>query len=875
VVPADPKALPDFGSLREELRAQLPAVMVPGRFVAIAALPTTVGGKLDRRALPEPPAEHPRRAAAAPDDPLQAHLLRCLDGLLPGGPAVGPDDDFFVVGGDSLRAAQWISALRNDPRTAPLTVRDVYEARTVAGLAARALDSATPTTPADSAAAPAATAPRGEEAALLLTGQVLWLTAMLGLGSALLVLLARAVPLLVGAFGPTATCLLLPLLSLAGIVVYAACTVTFAVATKRALLGTCRPGAVPVWSTAFLRHWIVQQAVRLVPWSLLQGTELQCTVLRWLGARIGARVHIHRGVDLQRGGWDLLTLGDDAVLSQDASLLLAELHAGHLVLAPVSIGARSTVDVRACVDGGAALGDDAFLTASSWLAPGQRIGAGERWNGIPATPAGSAPPAVIPDPGHRALSATAHTLSSSLLRMALTLAQALPMTCGGAVLLAAFGADGAAVCEWLLAPWSAALWMVLAFTAAALPLQLLWQALLARWLAPAAPGHFPLRSLPALRIHACTGLVHNAGEWLSGTLFWPYWLRLAGMRIGPRCEISTILDTVPRHVRIGGDTFFADGVYFAGPRLHRGCVSLLPTSIGDNTFVGNHAVVPIGQHLPGDLLLGVSTVADDDVMERGTDWFGHPPFRLPRREVVHADRRLTHEPNLLRRLNRTGWEVLRWFLPWVPLLLGLWWYEVVAAAPDRAPWQSTAVAMGASLLAALAICGFVLATKWLLLGAVRPGHHALWSCWCSRWDFFYVAWHRLARPLLTNLEGTLLLPWYLRAMGARIGRRTVLGPGFAQLVDPDMIHIGDGATVHAQFQAHSFEDRVLKIDHLHIRAGASIGHGTVLLYGADIGERTRVAPQAVVMKQERLAPDRLYEGFPVRLAVPRRPGPRN
>ena len=109
-------------------------------------------------------------------------------------------------------------------------------------------------------------------------------------------------------------------------------------------------------------------------------------------------------------------------------------------------------------------------------------------------------------------------------------------------------------------------------------------------------------------------------------------------------------------------------------------------------------------------------------------------------------------------------------------------------------------------------------------------------------------------------------------MGAQIGRRTVLGSGFAQLVDPDMIHIEDHATVDAQFQAHSFEDRVLKIDHLYIRRGASVGHGTVLLYGADLGEHSRVAPQSVVMKDEHLLPERDYEGFPVRTVTARTSG---
>jgi non-ribosomal peptide synthetase-like protein len=151
----------------------------------------------------------------------------------------------------------------------------------------------------------------------------------------------------------------------------------------------------------------------------------------------------------------------------------------------------------------------------------------------------------------------------------------------------------------------------------------------------------------------------------------------------------------------------------------------------------------------------------------------------------------------------------------------------------------------------------------LLLGRVRPGRHALWSSWASRWDFHYVLWQRYGRALLAQLEQTLLLPWFLRAMGMRIGRGVVLGDGFAQVVDPDMLSLGDGATVHALFQAHSFEDRVLKIDRVHIGAGATVGRGAVVLHGAVVGDRAHVAPHAVVMKQEHLLPDRAYEGAPV------------
>jgi len=119
---------------------------------------------------------------------------------------------------------------------------------------------------------------------------------------------------------------------------------------------------------------------------------------------------------------------------------------------------------------------------------------------------------------------------------------------------------------------------------------------------------------------------------------------------------------------------------------------------------------------------------------------------------------------------------------------------------------------------------------------------------------------------LAFLEGTLLLVGYLRAMGCTIGRRALLGNGFAHVVDPDMLRFGDDVTVDALFQAHTFEDRVLKVDHVDLRDGCTIGANTVILYGADVGARARVAPHSVVMKREVLLADTRYEGAPTQPA---------
>ena len=94
----------------------------------------------------------------------------------------------------------------------------------------------------------------------------------------------------------------------------------------------------PVWGGFYLRNWVVQQSVRMIPWRMIEGTTFQLAVLRVLGARIGQRVYIQRGVDLSRGGWDLLEIGDDVTIGRDAELRLVILDKGEIVIGPVTRG---------------------------------------------------------------------------------------------------------------------------------------------------------------------------------------------------------------------------------------------------------------------------------------------------------------------------------------------------------------------------------------------------------------------------------------------------------------------------------------------------------------------------------------------------------
>lgn len=872
IVPENATQPPAFEALKSALALDLPAHMVPARFAVLPSLPTTVGGKLNRAALPrlEATAQRANGSVVAPRDSLEARLESAFRKSLKLTQPVSIHDDFFKdLGGDSLSAAILVTLLRGDDATAWVTVRQLYEARTIAELAKRAPSSST-----QKATTNTAMNDRQQGRPFLVTlTQVAWLSVVFIVASLVTYLVAfEFLPRLGNQVGLVPALLLSPILYLIAFLFYAPLSVAFAVMMKRLLIGCYQPLRAPIWGSFFLRNWIVQQCVRMIPWRTFEGTVFQHMALRALGARIGQRVHIHRSVNLLQGGWDLLDIGDDVTLSHSAALQLVETADSEIIIAPVKLGKGATLEVRAAVGGYAVLEENACLSALSSLPERMCIPANERWDGVPARPVGrvAVPQPLSPD--SHAMSPMRHGFVMWAARAGVIVLLALPLELLTIAVCLAQGLSTSEVWGWLYQPTPSWMpWFVgLGIVLLGVPLTLMFEALLLRLLGRVPTGIVDRWSIAYVRVWLKADLVESAGRWLSGTLLWPVWLRAAGMKVGAGCEISTIIDVIPEHIEIGAQSFFADGIYLGGPYIHRGRVTLSTTRLGNNTFLGNHVVVPAGQQLPDDILLGVCTVADDKTFRAGTGWFGLPAFELPRREVVEVDRTLTHKPTPIRYLNRVFWELLRFALPITPLLVLVAWFRLLAtgtdstAATNAGPMFFLVTVPLASFAAVAFLCLFIVVLKWVLLGRVRPGQHALWSCWCSRWDFLFVAWGQYAAPALATLEGTLVLNHYLRAMGMKLGARVALGSGFSQVVDPDMIHIEDGATVNASFQAHTFEDRVLKIDHVYVRRHATLGSNTVPLYGADIGEGTYVASHSVIMKGEHLSPGRRYEGAPTR-----------
>ncbi|WP_198036854.1 non-ribosomal peptide synthetase [Nocardia sp. BMG51109] len=131
----------DTEAVRSQLRAALPAYMIPAAFVVLDEIPRTVSEKIDRKALPAPAAE-PEAAEPQPvripmdtgDERLLGAVREAMAAVL-SAPDLGPDDDFFAAGGHSLTAVRLIGRLRRAGMSAVLD--DVFAAPSARALASR------------------------------------------------------------------------------------------------------------------------------------------------------------------------------------------------------------------------------------------------------------------------------------------------------------------------------------------------------------------------------------------------------------------------------------------------------------------------------------------------------------------------------------------------------------------------------------------------------------------------------------------------------------------------------------------------------------------------------------------------------------------
>ncbi|MEU7164695.1 Pls/PosA family non-ribosomal peptide synthetase [Streptomyces morookaense] len=869
----------DEADLRERLRVRLqgrlPGYMIPSHLDVLPEFPLLAADKVDRAALPapsSPPLARRPGPGAAPRSPLE-HRLAALWRDVLGTDDVSVEDDFFCdLGGHSMSAARLMSRLRQDPQLQGLAMGDLYAHPTVRGLAAFVEASAVPAAGPSGAQDPPlqhSTARVRACGVVQLAGVYVWLLLP---GLAMVVLLYRLfeawdVPVQEPAAGGALDWLSdlpLPWFALLEAGWLAVSMFVLPLLGARLLMAGVRPGTYPLWGVTYLRFWLHTRILTLIPIALLAGSPLLAPCLRLLGARIGRHCHLS-AVPLPV---PLVEIGEGTSVGYGARLQPYTVADGRLRLAPVRVGSGSFVGTNSVVLAGAVIGDRASVGEQSLVPEDTAVPGGEHWAGAPAARQDARPPllaALDADADERPWppGVLAGYAAGALLLLLIPL-----LTAAAAATLVAWaawyhGAGGGLAAVAASGPLS-----VFALCASAL--------LVKRAVLPAArAGIHPERSGFGVRKWISDGMMTMSltlTHALYSTLYLVPFLRRLGARTGRWSEVATVSFVDPDMLVVGEQSFLAD-VSVVGPAVfHRGRIALAPAEVGRRSFVGNGAVLPGACRLGDNSLLGVHSLAPLRPVDPETTWLGSPAIFLPHREASQAfPEKLTYAPTRGLIAARLAIEYFRVTLPTaVGALSALGILYAATETARRLPPPVLFLLAPALLLGAGLACTLVtVVLKWLVVGRYRPRVEPLWSIWVRRTELVTGLYENLVVLSLVNLlVGTPWIGAVLRLFGARIGRRVWLATTY--LTEFDLVEVGDDAAVGevTSLQTHLFEDRVMKMSHVKVGAGASVGARSVVLYDARVGTGARLDALSLVMKGETLPDGTRWQGIPARPCTP-------
>ncbi|MDN0075724.1 amino acid adenylation domain-containing protein [Crenobacter sp. SG2303] len=857
-------------ALRASLKDRLPPYMVPAVFEPVEVLPRLTSGKIDRKALRARPLADVAPAAES-DTPVSAAEVALFNAAVPlfPGQALRLSADFFSdLGGHSLLAARLVSTLRRDARFAAITVHDVYQRRSLAAIAAamdeRRIDDA-PT----SAEPVIATTSRLKRFACGAV-QALCLPPLIGLRMLTWLAPFFTYHYFTGDDGDSLA--LAVLVSLAAFLAAQLASFAIAIVGKWLVLGRAKPGRYPLWGGYYLRWWLADRLSEIPPVYLIAGSPLHATYLRLMGAKIG-RDALIGSISLRVP--DLLTVGDGASIGASVNLENARVERGHLLLGSIDISDDAYVGSYATLESGTVIEPRGRLEGLSALGSGQRVPAGQVWDGAPARWQPERVPESYPSrrqPGlFGRLAATLAYLAGAALVSALFFMPVFPsfmlidwvdanwldLSSQGAPGFSAF-----AVYLLLALPASALLVVATMLTAAAL-----------RWLVlpRLAAGQWPVHSRVYYRKWITNQIQEASLHVLHGlyaSVFAPWWYRLLGARVGKGAEISTAMGVVPDMLTLGDDTFIADAVMLGDEEIDAGWMRLRPTVVGHRSFVGNGAYIPDGTTLPEDVLIGVQSKAPA-ALSSGDTWVGSPPMKLPAREQLAGfPEHLTFRPSAGRRIARGTIETLRTVLP-LALVIAVGYWTVLAVLPiaARGDWvEAVTLLASTGLWYGVGSLLLVVALKWSLIGRYTPHAAPMWTRFVWLSEAITSVYESMAIPNCLNfLRGTPLLSYALRLFGVKIGRGVYLDT--ADVTEFDCVRIGDYSVFNAWSgpQTHLFEDRVMKIGRVEVGAGVTVGVRATVLYDASIGDGATLGPLTLVMKGEHIPAASLWTGTP---AVP-------
>jgi non-ribosomal peptide synthetase-like protein len=846
------------------LSSRLPEYMYPKYLEVVDAMPTMTSGKVDRKRLPNPENAFivGDRAYIPPANELEADIVKVWEEQL-NIKSISMDDDFFRdLKANSMSAAHVVTELRNRLGTLHVSVRDLYNHRTVRGLTRHMIQAGATFADRDSSPDLSKEAQASPMQAMHVGLVMRWACAFLQAISLIVYYAVVSAPLVYFTLmaervyrGHMDISTALGISTIVGFAMWPS-WLFLGIAIKWLVIGRYKPGRYPVWGFYYFRWWLASR-FRTLGWpEMFSGTPLMSLYYRAMGAKVGKNCSI--GTSLSTA-FDLISIGEDTSIGVDAQLLGYRVENGWLVLGTVDIGSECFIGMHCAIGLNVVMGDRARLDDASLLADGVVISSDAQRGGSPPINTEvelPVPTATVAKRRRSFLFGLIHLGLIYVMGYFLILSM-LPAVLVVWYSLSRWGLGVAALSVFLAAPTTTLWYATLAILARRL------------FIGRVKPGVFPLASLQYLRYWFLHYLMNNTRQLLLpmyATVFLPSFLRLMGAKIGKGVEISTVQHVIPDLLEIEDGSFLADACIVGGHRIYRGLIDIQPNKIGRRTFIGNSALIPGGRDIGNDSLIGVMSKPPVDFLPPdGTRWLGSPSFEVPSAENVSCfGETSTYSPKWSAKFMRTILDILRIFLPGAIAATDILTFCAIVLALDYvAPlWIVLLAAPLAAFYLSLLTIVWVARIKMILVGTFEPTVKPLWCSFVWLNEVVNGVYETSAATALAPLMGTPYISIFLRKLGCRIGRWVFLETTlFSEF---DLVEIGDCAALNmgCTIQTHLFEDRVMKADHLKIGAGCSVGNMAVVLYSSEMKDGSSLAPLSVLMKGETLPPHTRWHGIP-------------
>ncbi len=852
----------DESGLKEQLALTLPTYMIPFTIVELDEFPRLPSGKIDRKKLPTPTIYE----TIAPEEQIQIEetdtisqkVIKLLVQLFPKQDIDLSKDFFNDLGGHSLLAASFVSKIRKEAQISNASLKDIYLKRPLSNLVSEwEVKNKTE---------------RKTKTVFHKISKLRYLTCSIAQFFALLFIFGCfATEIFIPYLGYYFTlleterhlyalvaallifCTLPPLLILSGVLV------------KWLVIGKYKAGEYPLWGSYYFRWWFVSTFQKLVATQFMNGTPLYPFYLKIMGVKIAPDAQIS---SITVGATDLVTIGKDVSISSGVVFDNATVEDGLLKLSKITLKEHAYVGSNSVIGGNTTIEAWGELQDQSFLEEDKIIGYGEIWKGSPAVldVTRNEKDFILP------LEVTAqkryyYNFIYSIVLLFFPFFVLIPLM--PTIVIISELDDKAGYFEFNY------IWITPFLTIIYLILFAGENILLSRWIHRSIqPGTYPLYS----KFYVKKWLVDQMNSLslivlhpIFATVFVSAYYRALGAKVGKNTEISTASNVTHPLLEIGDNSFIADAVMLGEYDVRGQRVTLEKTTIENNSFVGNSALIPQGYHLPSNMLVGVLSVPPTTSQLKGqnmANWFGSPAIALPKRQDSKLyDISQTFSPTAKVRRMRTTIEFIRIILPQTIILIGsilfiaysseLLYYEPIWEILLTLPFYY----LGFIGIPAVI---FTVILKWVLIGKYKPLDAPMWSMQVWKSELITCTYEALCIPfMLEFLKGTIFLPFFLRFFGVKIGKRTFLNT--ADFTEFDMVTLGDDVALNEDCgaQTHLFEDRVMKIGTVAIGDRVSIGSRSIVLYNSNIQDDVTIKSLSLIMKGESLQANTQWVGSPV------------